>query len=61
MRSRVLIGAAETWRFDRRRRGVGVLISQDACRLLALARVAIDSARAEASDRLQSVATNPRV
>ncbi len=47
--SRVLIGAAVTWRSDWRRRDVGVLISQSACCLLALAREAIVSTRACAS------------
>ncbi len=41
--SRVLIGAAGVWRSDWRRRNVGPLIGQSACRLLAFVREAIDS------------------
>ncbi len=55
--SRVLIGAAGTWPSDWRRRDVGVLIGQSAYGLLALAREAIDSTRAGASDSLHSAAT----
>ncbi len=54
--SRVLIGAAGTWRSDWRRWDVGVLIGQSACRLLALAREEIDSTRACASGSLHSAA-----
>ncbi len=42
-RSRDLIGAAGTWRYDWHTRDVGVLIGQSGCRPLALAREAIDS------------------
>ncbi len=55
--SRGLVGAAGTWRSDWRRPDVGALIGQSACRLLALARVAIDSTRAGASGSLHSAAT----
>ncbi len=57
--SLVLIGAAGRWRSDWRRRDVGVLIGQSACRLLALTREAVDSTRAEASGSLQSATTDP--
>ncbi len=40
--SRVLIGANGIRRSDLRRRNVGALIGQSACRLLACARAAID-------------------
>ncbi len=55
--SRVLIGAAGTWPSDWRRRDVGVPIGQSAYGLLALARVAIDSTRVDASDNLHLAAT----
>ncbi len=55
--SHVLIGAAGSWRSDWRRRDVGTLIGQRACRLLAIERVVIDSSHAEASGSLQSAAT----
>ncbi len=54
-RSRVLIGAAGTWRSDWRRRDVGVLIDQSACRLLAFARETIDSTQAAICTRLLHV------
>ncbi len=57
-RSRALIGAAGMWRSDWRRRDVGALIGQSACRLLALAREAIDGTRAGASSSLQSATTS---
>ncbi len=44
--SYVLIGAAGMWRSNWQRRDVDVLIGQSACRLLALAREAIDSTHA---------------
>ncbi len=56
--SRVLIGAAGTWRSDWHRRNLGALISQSAYRLLALAREAIVSTRACASGSLHSIAMN---
>ncbi len=56
---RVLIGAAGPRRSDLRRRDVGVLIGQSACRILAFAREAIDSTRAGASGSLQSAAKHP--
>ncbi len=55
-RLRVLIGAAGTWRSDWCRRDVGFLIGHSACRLLALAREAIDSTCACASGSLHPVA-----
>ncbi len=56
--SRVLIGAAGTWRSDWRRHDVGVLIGQSACRLLPLAREAIVSTRGGASGSLHSAVTS---
>ncbi len=58
--SHVLIGAAGPWRFDCRRRNVGALIGQRACRLLALAREAIDITSAGASGSLQAATTHAR-
>ncbi len=55
--SHVLIGVAGSCRSDWRRGNVGVMIGQSACRLLALAREAIDSTRAGASGILQSAPT----
>ncbi len=55
--SSALICAARTWRSDWRRRDVGVLIGQNARRLLALAREAIDGTHAGASGSLHSAAT----
>ncbi len=52
--ARVLIGAAGMRRSDWRRRNVGAMIGQRACRVLALAREAIDSTRAGASGSLQA-------
>ncbi len=52
--SRVLIGAAGLWRSDWRRRNLGALNGQSACRLLVCARAAIDSTRARASGGLQA-------
>ncbi len=51
--SRVLIGAAGLWR----RRNVGALIGQSACRLLPGARAEIDSTRARVSGSLQAATT----
>ncbi len=48
-RSRVLVGAAETWRPDWRRRDVGVLIGQSTRMSLALGRGPIDSTRSGSS------------
>ncbi len=56
--SRVLIGAAGMLRSDWRRRNVGALIGQRACRLLALAREAIDSTRAAANGSSQVATTD---
>ncbi len=53
-RSRVLIGAAGIWRSDWRRQNFGAVIGHYACRLLALAREAIDNTRAGDSGRLQA-------
>ncbi len=53
----VLIGATGKWRSDWRRRDVGALIGQSACRLLALARETIDSTSAGASGSLKSGTT----
>ncbi len=55
--SRVLIGAAGMCRSYWCRRNVGTLIGQRACRLLALARAAIDSTRAGASGSLKAATT----
>ncbi len=55
--SLVVIGAAGSWRSDWRRLNVVALIGQSTCRLLALAREAIDSTRAWASGSLQSATT----
>ncbi len=55
--SRVLIGAAGMRRSYWCRRNVGALIGQRACRLLALARAAIDSTRVGASGSLQAATT----
>ncbi len=52
--SRVLIGAAGIWHSDWRRWNGGALIGQRACRLLALARAAIDSTHAAASASVQA-------
>ncbi len=57
--SRALIGAAGLWRSDWRRRNVGALIGQSACRLLACTRAAIDSTRARASGSFQASTTCP--
>ncbi len=55
--SRVLIGASGMWRSDWRRRDVGALSGQSACRLLALPREVIDSTRAKTNGSLHSAAT----
>ncbi len=56
--SRVLIDAVGWWLYDWRRRNVGALIGQSVCRLLTLAREAIDSMCTLASGSLQSAATS---
>ncbi len=58
--SGVLIVATGLWRFDLRRRNVGALFGQNACRLLACARAAIDSTRARASGSLLAATTGSR-
>ncbi len=55
--ARVLIGAAGMWRSDWRRRNMGAPNGQRACRLLALARAALDSTRAAACASVQAATT----